>query len=80
MQVEQTGIGEQKTNAGLAYEVIKNQVCLLERQTEHTNPISTTFRWQKHDALKSTCPLLGTVMTDLSDAGEEKAIYRTVRA
>jgi len=60
LQVEHTGIGEQN----------------IDRQTEQTKPMSTTFLWQKHAARKSTWLLLGTVMIERRDAEERKDIIR----
>jgi len=48
----------------------------LDRQTEHTNPISTIFLWQKHAARKSTCSCVGTESVLRIDGGGRKDIIR----
>jgi hypothetical protein len=50
---------------------------VLDRQTEHTQPTSTTRRWQKHEARRSTEVCVGTARIVLSEGAGRNDIYKT---
>ena len=51
----------------------------LDKHTEHTNPTSTIFLWQKQAARKSTLSWVGTEMSCLIAGGGKNDIYKNVR-
>ncbi len=47
---------------------------VLDKHTEHTNPMSTIVLWQKQAARKSTLSCVGTTSRRLIEGGERKVI------
>jgi hypothetical protein len=74
LHVLHTGTGWQKTGARVSPGHLGRWADALERQTEQTHATSTTRRWQKQLARRSTARCVGTASAVRSDGDGRKLI------